>query len=272
MRRLVIITCALLLSGVSLGWAQQTVASATPLTLDNIRALITAGVPAPRILVLVEQRCIDFRMDSAAIDNLTRSGASVELLSGLKQTCSTAVLPSVAASEPRRHGFFVPPDAASARFRPYLGIGGGYFLPDSAGVTIRDSWVSGPDAEIGLTSVLLGIRIRVSRMSPPDVPLKEALIVGSYDLTTDVRNAVYLFGGYHGPWQGTAIRASGWHGGLALSGKLNKVVWVALEGTYYPSRLLRDPIAGDFVEHATAHTRDYGIDVTLTLRMISPGL
>lgn len=112
----------LLLAGILWGFVAPAAAQQPRgFTLEEVEDLLRSGVASERVLLLVQQRCIHFVADSAAMKRIAGAGASEALVAGLRSPgqCSTVpralqpVLPArpAAAAAP-------PPDTAAKRVPP----------------------------------------------------------------------------------------------------------------------------------------------------------
>jgi hypothetical protein len=73
-------------------------AQQTALARGDILDLARSGVSSSRIVTIAAQKCLAFRLDSAAEADLARGGASSELIAGLRSVCTTAPAPVPAGS------------------------------------------------------------------------------------------------------------------------------------------------------------------------------
>jgi hypothetical protein len=65
------------------------------MNVQQIERLFGAGVPAAQILQTAREACIDFRLDNAIDERLTRAGANAEFLAALRQVCYRGAAPPV---------------------------------------------------------------------------------------------------------------------------------------------------------------------------------
>lgn len=65
----------------------QTSASVQPYSLADVEEMVRGGMRTVRVLELVRQDCIAFRVTGEVIARLTAAGADDALISGLRTTC-----------------------------------------------------------------------------------------------------------------------------------------------------------------------------------------
>lgn len=86
------------------------------MNLTQIERLFAAGVNATQILQTAREACIDFRIDTAAEQRLTRAGANAEFLTSLRQVCFRGAPPPVQPQpQPQPQPQVQPPRPATPR-------------------------------------------------------------------------------------------------------------------------------------------------------------
>src|SRR5262245_10465317 len=74
---------------------------ARAMNVQQIERLFGAGVSAAQILQTAREACIDFRLDNATDERLTRAGASAEFLTALRQVCYRGAPPVQPQPQPQ---------------------------------------------------------------------------------------------------------------------------------------------------------------------------
>ena len=74
---------------------------ARAMNVQQIERLFAAGVGAAQILQTAREACIDFRLDNAIDERLTRAGANAEFLASLRQVCYRGAPPVQPQPQPQ---------------------------------------------------------------------------------------------------------------------------------------------------------------------------
>jgi hypothetical protein len=151
-QRCVCITAIICLAVLSLGATGLQAQERLPYTLDQLVEMLESGVFAEqRILMLVRESCIGFRMDEEATQRLSEAGATLGLITNLRRVC--VKLPHVVTTVVVSPGDLEVPVGASRILRAQA-LG-----PDSVqipGVMFEWSCEDTVVAEVSMGGVVLG--------------------------------------------------------------------------------------------------------------------